>query len=296
MGFVKLVAALGLVTSCSVAAHAAELPPLPDAPALPAAESAGNWYVRGDFGAASYATSRWTQALTGLQPGDQLLSGAFTTKSIREGAFAGVGLGYELHPWIRADITAEYRASARLRGAFQETVLNPSTPFAFLGHTELAGSLQTMVAMANAYADLGTWFGFTPYLGAGLGLARHELGGVSGLGFASAGTTLSHAASGAPSPVAFSQTAKETRTNAAWSLMAGLSYSLSPNLKLDLGYRHLDLGDIRSGSIACLCRESSNGIKAKNVASNEIRLGIRWLFGDAAPALGAADELPEVPR
>jgi opacity protein-like surface antigen len=298
MGWVKQVTAAGVFALCGVAAQGAELPPLPEAPALPPAQSAGNWYVRGDLGVGSYSTSRWTQALSGLAPGDQLLTGGFTSKSIRDSTFFGAGLGYELHPWLRADITAEYRASADLRGTFQERLFNPSAPLAFLGQTAFAGSLQTTVVMANAYGDIGTWYGFTPYLGAGIGLARHELGAVNGTGFAVTGTTFTsaNAPNGTPVPIALSAGPDKTRTNIAWAFMAGLSYSISPNLKLDLGLRHLNLGSIRSGAINCLCRESSPGFKAGGVASNEIRLGVRWLFGEAGPVLGAADDLPEVPR
>jgi opacity protein-like surface antigen len=298
MGWVERVVAVGIVTLCVGVAQAAELPPLPEAPALPPVQSAGNWYVRGDLGASSYSTSRWTQIFTGLAPGDQLLSEGFTSKSIHESAFVGAGVGYELHPWLRADVTAEYRASVGLRGAFQERVVNPSAPLAFLGQNEFAGSLQTTVVMANAYGEFGTWYGFTPYLGGGLGLARHDLGGVTGTGFTVTGTEFmsGNAPNGSSVPVAFSASASKTRTNLAWSLMAGLSYSISSNLKVDLGYRHLDLGDLQSASINCLCRESSTGVKVRNVASNEIRLGIRWLFGEAGPVLGATDDLPEVPR
>jgi opacity protein-like surface antigen len=296
MGWVKYAAAAAIFTFSGLAAKPAEFPSLPAAPALPPEQSAGNWYVRGDFGASSYSTSRWTQALTGLAQGDQLLAAGFTSKSVRATGFVGAGLGYELHPWIRGDITAEYRASVGFRGAFQERLLNPSTPLAFLGQTAFSGSLQTTVVMANAYADLGTWYGFAPYLGAGVGFARHELSGVTGTGFAVTGTdsTSRNAANGMP--VGFSPVPDKTRTQPAWSLMAGISYSFSPNLKLDLGYRHLDFGDIRSGAIGCPCRESSIGFKVRNLASNEFRLGVRWPFGEAGPALGAADDLPEVPR
>jgi opacity protein-like surface antigen len=301
MGWVKHSRAAGFVALCgalaSAAAQAAELPPLPEAPALPPAESAGNWYVRGDFGAASYSTSRWTQAPDGLVPGDQVLAAGFTSKSIRDPAFVGAGFGYELHPWVRADITAEYRASIKLHGIFQERVLNPSVPLAFLGQNELSGSLQTSTVMANAYADLGTWYGFTPYLGAGIGLARH-LSGVSATGAAFIGSAFdsSNVPIAGSAPTAFAPTPQKTRTNVAWSIMAGLSYSMSRDLKLDLGYRRLDLGDIQSGAINCLCRESSLGFQARNVASNEIRVGIRWAFAEAGLTLGASDDLPEVPR
>ena len=128
MGWVKHAAAAAILTFSALGAKAAELPSLPEAPALPPEQSAGDWYVRGDFGASSYSTSRWTQTLTGLAQGDQLLAAGFTSKSVRGTGFVGAGLGYELHPWIRADITAEYRASVGLRGAFQERVFNPSPP------------------------------------------------------------------------------------------------------------------------------------------------------------------------
>ncbi|MBV9432616.1 MAG: porin family protein [Hyphomicrobiales bacterium] len=296
MGWLKR-AVVGLLALCSLDAKAAELPALPEAPALPPAQSLGNWYVRGDLGATSYSTGRWTQAVTGLAQGDQLVSAGFVSRSVRDSGFVGAGLGYEIHPWVRVDITTDYRSSAALRGNFQESAFNPSTPLAFLGKTEFAGSLQTAVVMANAYADLGTWYGFTPYVGAGIGLAHHELSGFTGNGVAISGTDFTSInANSTPVPVAFLPGVAKTRTDPAWSLMAGISYSISPNLKLDLGYRHLDLGDIRSGPINCLCRESFAGVKVRNIASNEIRLGVRWVFGEAGPMLGTTDDLPEIPR
>lgn len=300
MGWVKHLTAAGLLTFGSAAVHAAELPPLPEAPALPPEESLGNWYIRGDVGAASYSTRRWTQTLSGLTPGDQLLSAGFASKSIRDSGFADAGFGYELHSWIRADVTAEYRGSAGIRGAFQERLFNPLAPSAFLANSEFRGSLQTTMVMANAYADLGTWYGFTPYLGAGIGLARHDLGGISSTGVTSTGTAfnVNNVPNGASMPLAFSSLAGRTRTNLAWAVMAGFSYNISSNLKLDLGYRHLDLGNLQSGAITCGCGQGSLGIKIRNLASNEIRLGLRWVFGEVGSAAFAApaDEVPELPQ
>ncbi|MBV9432024.1 MAG: porin family protein, partial [Hyphomicrobiales bacterium] len=290
----------GLFAFGGTAVQAAELPTLPEAPALPPEESLGNWYVRGDFGAASYSTSRWTQTVSGLTPGDQLLAAGFASKSIRDPVFVGAGFGYELRPWVRADVTAEYRASAGVRGAFQERVFNPSTPSALLAQAEFRGSLQSTVVMANAYADLGTWYGLTPYLGAGIGLARHDLGGLGGSGLAFTGTAFNgnNLPNGASMPVSFSSSTGRTRTNLAWAFMAGLSYNISSNLKLDLGYRHLDLGNIESGAITCDCGQRSTGFKIRNPASNEIRVGLRWVFGEVGPAALAtsADQVPELPQ
>ena len=89
-------------------------------------------------------------------------------------------------------------------------------------------------------------------------------------------------------PVAFSRVADKTRTNLAWALMAGLSYDITSNLKLDLGYRYINLGDIRSGPIDCVCGQIFPGFKIRNLASNELLIGMRWLFGETGPVALAA--------
>jgi opacity protein-like surface antigen len=301
MGWVKQLTAASLVALGGVAAQAADLPPLPEAPLPPPAEFAGNWYIRGDVGVASYSTGRWTQQVTGLNPGDQLLSAGFISKSIQEPAFLDAGLGYQLNPWFRADVTAEYRTAVGLRGVFQETTFNPFVPFAFLGQNEYPGTLQSTLVMANAYADLGTWYGLTPYVGAGAGMVRHALSGVTDSGVAWTGTAFNpnNTPNGPLTPVAFSPLANKSKTNFAWALMAGLSYNISPNLKLDLGYRYMNLGDIPSSSINCICGQTFPGFKVKDLTSNEFRIGMRWLFGDVGPvALAAPTYAPPeyVPR
>jgi len=299
MGWVKQAMVAGVLALGSAAAEAAELPPLPEAPTLPPEAALGNWYVRGDFGAAAYSTSRWSEPVTGLTMADQLLSSGFTSKSIRNPAFVDAGFGYELHPWIRADLTAEYRASVGVRGVLRETLSNSSVPLAFLGQNQFQASLQTTLVMANAYADLGTWYGLTPYFGMGIGVARHDLGGATGTGIVALGTSLnaSNFPNGASMPATFDSLGGRTKTDFAWAFMAGLSYDISPNLKLDLGYRHLDLGGIQSGSIACACGQSSTGFKIRNIASNEIRVGLRWVFGEVGPSLGPSiEDVPELPQ
>ena len=37
-------------------------------------------------------------------------------------------------------------------------------------------SYSAWLLLANAYADIGTWYGFTPYVGAGIGGAHVQLG------------------------------------------------------------------------------------------------------------------------
>ena len=75
--------------------------------------------------------------------------------------------------------------------------------------------------------------------------------------------------------------------------MAGLSFDVTQNLKLDLGYRYLDYGKFTSGSSHCLtaatggfaCGGGSYIVYSKNeLASNDFRIGLRWMIGEASYA------------
>jgi opacity protein-like surface antigen len=307
MDIVKFLAAAGFVALGVTAARAADLTPLPPAPLPPpAVEFAGTWYIRGDVGVASYSTSDWTQPVT-LNPGDQVNTSGFISKSIQEPAFIDVGIGYQFLPWFRADVTAEYRTAIGLRGVFRESVFNanascstdafgvPVTPCYFYGQNQYPGTLQSSLVMANGYFDLGTWYGVTPYVGGGIGAVRHQMSGFTDSGYAWVGNALN--AQGFPngplSPVANSLIAGKTQTNFAWALMAGLSYSVTPNLKLDIGYRYMNLGNVNSGVINCLCNQVFPGFRVKELTSNEVRIGMRWIFGDFIPV--AAPPVPEYP-
>jgi len=293
MGYAKALTAASVLLLTSLGAQAADLAPLPPPPPPPPIDFGGNWYIRGDVGVASYSTSRWSQVDTSLRPENQLLSSGFLSKSIQEPAFIDVGVGYQFNQWFRADVTAEYRTAVGMRGVFHESVFTPNcgsdgfgnpVNCAFYGQNVYPGTLQSTVVMFNGYADLGTWYGLTPYIGAGLGLARHAMSGFTDSGYAWNGTAFVNGFPNGPlTPVANSPISDKTQTNFAWALMAGLSYSITPNLKLDLGYRYMNLGDIASGPINCLCGQITQGFKVKELTSNEVRIGVRWLLGDVGP-------------
>ena len=52
--------------------------------------------------------------------------------------------------------------------------------------------------------------------------------------------------------------------NLAWALMAGIAYDVSPNAKIDMGYRYVNLGKFGSGT--------------KSTAINEYRIGFRYMI------------------
>jgi opacity protein-like surface antigen len=105
--------------------------------------------------------------------------------------------------------------------------------------------------MFNGYADLGTWWGMTPYVGGGLGAAR-----VATFWY----TTI---------PVQPEAVPPAHSWHSAWAAMAGFSHNLTDNLLLDVGYRHIDLGKVRGGL-------DVNQTFIKNLTGDEIRIGLRY--------------------
>jgi opacity protein-like surface antigen len=112
----------------------------------------------------------------------------------------------------------------------------------------------------NGYIDLGTWYCITPYIGAGVGAAY-----VS---------TTDYASAVAP-PFTSSD---HHQWNFAWAAMAGFDYAVTPGLKVDVGYRYLNLGDTQTDS------DAFGQMTFKNVAAQEVRVGLRWSF-DGFPAV-----------
>jgi opacity protein-like surface antigen len=87
--------------------------------------------------------------------------------------------------------------------------------------------------------------------------------------------------------------------------MAGLDYSVTQNLKLELGYRYVNYGTLKTGRLSCLNGTGANGGfsivscggaafvgETNRLASQDFRLGLRWLLNDqpayasAAPIVG----------
>ncbi len=147
--------------------------------------------------------------------------------------------------------------------------------------------------MVNGYVDLGTWYGMTPYVGAGLGVAFNSSPARTDTGARSARST---ASSGLVRSAAISATS--TQANLAWALMAGLDFNVTHNLKLEFGYRYLDYGKFSSPARAnCLSRQRRAGsfmpqlrafkVASKELTSNDFRIGLRYYF-DSAPAPRAA--------
>ncbi len=194
------------------------------------------------------------------------------------------GVGYVLNPWLRMDATLEYRFGGALRSTY--AIDDPAPVGAagpFRSADRLRGNVSSIVALVNGYVDLGNYWGATPFVGAGIGVADNALSGVSDQGFAIAGASAS-----APVGGFFSNA---SRTSFAWALTAGFDFDLAPNLKLEVSYRYLNFGSIAvggphcvPGAQACLGGAGVAASSRNALASNDLRIGLIWLIGEPQPA------------
>lgn len=157
------------------------------------------------------------------------------------------------------------------------------------------------MGMVNGYVDLGNFWGFTPFVGAGIGLNVTSVNGslvytnssdgspynpnltvpASTSGSTSNPPPIWVNASGVPlSPqpnVSFAQqnwnrNIAAVKYGMAWALMAGFGYQLSPSATLELSYRYLDSGAPTSYSLG-----SSGSVVKQSNTSQQFRIGFRYM-------------------
>ncbi len=286
------------------AAKAADLPlPPPPPEYIPAPEPVfGGWYLRGDVGVgiASSPDIRSSFFDTSYAPLDAgtLASAvpgfARVNQHIGDSAFVDVGIGYQYNNWLRFDVTGEYRTDQGLSTLESYTI--HGADFGgngdYTGYDQYHGNVQSSVFLANAYIDLGTWYGLTPFIGAGVGAAYNQVRGLTDLGvggptiLATAGDGSSYSVASGVGNGGFGYARDSGQFNLAYAAMAGLSYAVTPNMKVELGYRYLNMGDVKSNFINCV--NSTGCVVEKHrydLSSQDIRLGLRWMIGDYSPAL-----------
>ena len=105
-------------------------------------------------------------------------TGNFSQADLDETFSIQGGIGYQVTDYFRVDGTIKYLGESDFTGV-SSTVANPPCN-GFVGSTcsfQDNGELESATLfMANAYVDLGTVNGFTPYIGGGIGAARVKYG------------------------------------------------------------------------------------------------------------------------
>lgn len=259
---VGLVAALTACTSAFAADPYQPGPQVLEAPEV-VVQDANGWYLRGDIG---YSFNRLRGA--NFFQGSNALLSDFSTASLEDSFLAGVGVGYQINSYLRSDLTFDYLGKADFKGTTRGGGADFGACVGPCTSTDRT-SLRAYSLMANAYVDLGTYAGFTPYVGAGIGGSYVKWDKLRNTACADDG-------SGCDSPVEHGGKGKWRFT---YALMAGASYDITCNLKADVGYRfrHIEGGDMFG--------YKANGGPGydKGINSHEVRVGARYVFNDCAP-------------
>ena len=190
----------------------------------------------------------------------------------------GGGVGYQFNSFFRADVTGEYRFGDHYRAvegfAPNQFFINSFTPptQGSGGADYYQGNITNGVVLVNGYVDIGTWYRITPYVGAGVGVAFNHFSGLTDYNVTNFGQ-----------PSGSSE--GHTNTELAYAFMAGFAYDLTPHLKLDFGYRYLNMGRISSGPINCfggtpVCGDNTREVQNYHLDSHDIRLGLRYAFAE----------------
>ena len=184
-------------------------------------------------------------------------------------AEGGIGCGSDSRGF-RGEITLGYRGDRELEG--EPGLYDPGPP---VGGPVPGGpgiplddplhtSIQTYTLMLNVYRDLGNYNRFVPYIGAGIGLAVHDVEEVYFTG----------------NPALTNRIEGDRDVSFAWSLMAGVGYQISDRAILDVGYRYIDMGSAQSGRVDT-AGFTNPAVKIDDIAAHEVKLGLRYHFGDA---------------
>jgi opacity protein-like surface antigen len=326
----KLAATTGLLLlAATIPAFAADMPVEPfDPPPPPLIEEPApklrfgdGWYLRGDIGyvmndvdlEADLKVPYWDRRAGPVGPDGFVTLEHFwnadpvqlTEKSVEDSGMFGGGIGYDFG-WARVDGTVDYALASEISAIRRATILGTrgaqfSTRNRYVCEGDAncsakeIGEVSRLTFLANAYVDLGEYWGITPYAGAGIGAARMawswstEETCYESLGGCKPGHRLENEGGKDTLTLDHGDT---TNWSFAWALMAGASYRLDDNLLLDLGYRYLVVEDgdavahVKGTRDGPLNNPSVNKkpqdlgkIEYKDFVSQEVRVGLRYTFG-----------------
>jgi len=268
---ISAVAGLAAFAAQAGTGLAADMPePVYKAPEIPVA--VGGWYLRGDIGVSWQDVDNLTSVENEFN--DSFL---WLGKSFDAAAILGAGVGYKFNDWFRVDVTGGYRAKSGFDGV---DTYEYWTGEEYIDRTNhYTADKSEWVFLANAYVDLGTWYSITPFVGAGIGAASVKISNYTDRDPTPGYESLAYAGS-------------DSKWNFAWALYAGLAYQVTPNFSVEVAYRYISLGDGRTGDV--IAYDGTNNyytpVTFEDITSQDIKVGFRWLLGDA----GTAEDYPPV--
>lgn len=201
-------------------------------------EVGSGWYLRGDIG---YDVNKpYGDADFGVAGVDD--------EQDRFPISGSIGFGYHFTDYLRADLNVGYLPGNRITASYDDGIATTAS-------ADIRN--KAWYAMANAYVDLGTYAGITPYVGAGIGIYRSDY-------------DLDATYADALGATAFGDS--DIQYSLAYTLNAGLAYRVTPNLAIDLGYQFLAAPNAEYAKVDSVSSYSLG----KGLKYHQVRLGLRY--------------------
>jgi opacity protein-like surface antigen len=250
-------------------------------------EETFKWYLRGDIGTAFKSSGNvdvgaWP--ITVSQPNNW-----------SEQSIIGVGFGRYITPSLRTEFMVDYRTDRKLASGSQALPTTSKTiAVAGTTATNLYSGMQAeeigyqnTTLMMSGYYDFNQGGRFRPYVGAGVGLAIHQLR-RNGADFYNCFDGAITVINTAPTPNSVTpgcsttnglQTSYAAQSNAhgigyglAGQLTGGLSYDITPRTHWDTGYQLM----WQSGRVGVSSLDGVSALHIKDRFDHIIRTGVRW--------------------
>lgn len=126
-----------------------------------------------------------------------------------------------------------------------------------------SSDIRSWAALASAYYDFAKSSRFTPYIGAGIGVARNSMD--------DANITVNG--------VSVGRWSGDDKTSLAWHLSVGTAIRVAQGISLDIGYRYMDLGTMQMGDTATVLGTPVSGVRSEDeLRAHEIQFGLRFDF------------------
>ena len=229
-------------------------------------ELGGNLYLRGYIGFTNQSVDHLDVSAISTPDELEMLNSEFEA-----GGLAGAAIGYRFNQWFRADISAEYRMRTAYNGLDRYDTTDVDATWD--GTNQYEADKSEFLVMANAFVDLGTYHGITPYAGVGVGASYTMIDNLTDTNVTAS-----------PTNVAYADDNGEWAF--AWALHAGLGYEVNERLTLDFGYRYLHIGDAESGDLEPWGGPGApdTPVVFEDISSHDFTMGFRWNFGPVATA------------
>lgn len=215
------------------------------------AEVGSGWYLRGDIGYIfdnGYDDTELaiSDSYADFAPFSPIEVLSFDEKDTP--VFGSVGFGYHFNDFLRADLNIGILPGEK--SSVGGVLLGGCAGVTCEATVSAENTYWT--ALANAYIDLGTYAGITPYVGGGIGVLYSKVS----LDAQVAGLKASYT---------------DRSYNFLYTVNAGFAYQVARNLSLDIGYQYMAAPD------APFVKVGDNGAEfGEGIDYHQVKVGLRY--------------------